>query len=87
MSPFLPAYAEHMNVHICTGVPALTLYSGETVIIDFGQGLWFVNRMEKLLIKPNQCRKFGIQICNEPINPHRRMGIEVSEDLFIPMKM
>ena len=87
MSTLLPEYAEHMNVPICTGVTALTLDSGEVVIMEFGQCLWFGNRTEKSLIKPNQCKKFGIQICNNPTNPHRNMGIEASEDLFIQMKM
>ena len=76
-----------MNVPICTGVTALKLDSGEVVILEFGKGLWFGNRMEKSLIKPNQCRKFVIQICYDPTDPHRKLGIEASEDLFIPMTM
>ena len=43
--------------------------------------------MEKSLIKPNQCQKFGIQICNDPTDPNRNIGIEESEDLFISMTM
>ena len=82
MSPFLQEYAEQTNVPICTGVTALTLDSGEVVILEFGKGLWFGNRMKKLLINPNQCQKFGI-----PTDPHRKLGIEESEDLFIPMTM
>ena len=76
-----------MNVHICKGFTALALDSGEVVILEFVQGLWFVNRMEKSLINPNQCQKFGIQICNDPTNPHRKLVIEASEDLLIPMTM
>ena len=87
MSPFLPEYAEHMNVTIYTGVNSLALDSWEVVILEFVQGLWFGNRMEKLLINPNQCRKFGIQICDDPTNPHRKLGVEASEDLFVPMKI
>ena len=86
MSPFLPEYTEQMNVTICTGVTALTLDSGEVVILDFGKGLWFGNRMETSLINPNQCRKFGIKICDDPTDPHRKLGIETSEDLVTPMK-
>ena len=78
MSTFLPEYTEQMNVTIFTGVTTLKLDSGEVVILEFGQGLWFGNRMEKSLIKPNQCQKFGIQICNEPTNLHRKLGIEAS---------
>ena len=76
-----------MNVPICTDVTDLKLYLGEVVILEFGKGLWFGNRTEKLLIKPNQCRKLGIQICNDPTDPHRNLRIEALEDLSIPMKM
>ena len=76
MFPFLPEYAEHMHVPICTGVTDLTLDSGEVAILEFEQGLWFGNRMEKSLINPNQCQKFGIQICDDPTNTHRKLVIE-----------
>ena len=76
-----------MNLPICTGVTSLTIYSGELVILEFEQGLWFGNGMEKSMINPNQCQKFGIKICDDPTNPHRNMGIEAPEELFIPMTM
>ena len=65
-----------MNVPIFTGVTYLTLDSGDVVILEFGQGLWFGNSMEKSLINPNQCRRFGIQIYDDLTDPHRNMGIE-----------
>ena len=43
--------------------------------------------MEKSLINPNQCQKFGVLIYDDPTNPHRNLVIEASEDLFIPMTM
>ena len=76
-----------MNLPICTCVTDVTLYSGEVIILEFGQGLWFGNRMERALINPNQCQKFGIQICNDPTDPHRKLVVEASEYLFIPMTM
>ena len=84
---FLPEYSEQTNVHICTCVTDLTLDSGKVVILEFEQGLWFGNTMEKSLINPNQCQKFGIQICNDPTDPHRKLVIEASEDLLIPTTM
>ena len=48
MSPFLPEYAEQMNKPIFTGVTALAIDSGEVVILEFGQGLWFGKRTEPL---------------------------------------
>ena len=87
MYQFLPEYTEQMNAQVCACVTDLTLGSGEVVILEFGQVLWFGNRIEKSLINPNQFQKFGIKICDDPTNPHRNPGIEASEDLFILMKM
>ena len=56
----------------------MTLDSVEVVILELGKGLWFGNRIEKSLINPNQCRKFRIKICNDPTNPHKKLGIELS---------
>ena len=84
---FLPEYTEHKNVPICICVTVLILYSGEVLMLEFWQGLWFGKRMEKLLINPNQCQHFEIQICDDPTDPHRNLGIKSSEHLFIPMKM
>ena len=39
------------------------------------------------MIKQYQYRKFGIQICNGLTNQHRKLVIEASEDLLIPMAM
>ena len=78
MSPFLSEYSEHMNVPILTVVTALTLDSGEVEIMEFGQGWWFGNRMERSLINPDKYRKFGIQIYDDPTDPHRNMVNEAS---------
>ena len=71
-----------MNIPICNNVTTLTLDSGGVLILEFGQGLWFGNRMVKMLINPNKCQKFGIQICDYTTDLHRKFVIEVSEDLF-----
>ena len=79
MSLFHPEYTERVNVPIFTGVTALTLYSVEVVILEFGQGLWFGNRIEKSLINPKQCQKFGIQIYDNPTDPYRKLKDELVE--------
>ena len=65
----------------------MTLDSEEVVILEFGQGLWVGNRMEKSLINLNQRQKFWIKICNDPTDPYRKLVIETSEDLLISMAM
>ena len=63
----------------------MTFDSMEAGILEFGEGFWFGNKMENSLINPNQCQQFGIQKCNDPTDPHRKLIIESSEELFIPM--
>ena len=57
--PFLEEYAHQEDIQICTAVTAYDTDEGETIILQFGQGLWFGNRMARSLINPNQCRHFG----------------------------
>ena len=51
MSPFLLKYTEQVNIPTSTVVPELTLNSVEVVILQFGQVLWFGNRMKKITDK------------------------------------
>ena len=87
VAPFLAEYSEQMNIQICTGATAHTLENGELVILLFGQGLWFGNRMYKSLINPYQCRAYGIPLCDDPTDPNRRLGIEAAGDCFIELDM
>ena len=61
--------------------------SGEVIIIIFGQGLWFGNRVEKTLIRPNKCLYFGIPICDEPNDQPGSQGIEEYFNTHITMSM
>jgi len=87
VSPFLSEYDSVTDVPICTAATAVDLESGETVILEFGQGLWFGDRMEHSLINPNQCRSYGIRICNDPTDGYRTLGMELSDDHVIPFSM
>ena len=88
VSPFLDELGSTENIDICTGATAWTHPSGEVFILVFGQGLWFGNRMEKSLINPNQCRAYGVSLCDDPTDPHRDLGFySEPDDLFIPMSM
>ena len=62
VSLLLEKLPEKMNIPICSAGTAYTLGSGETVILVFGKGLLFGNRMYRLLINPNQCRYYGILV-------------------------
>ena len=87
VAPFLAEYSEQVNIPICTGTTAYTLETGETVILVFGQGLWFGNRMEKSLINPYQCRSYGISLCDDPTDEYRSLGIAADNITFVPLEM
>ena len=87
VAPFLDEYQEQEEVQICTAATAFDTTHGETIILRFGQGLWFGNRMDKSLLNPNQCRFFGIPICDDPTDPYRQIGINAPDDMFIPFEM
>ena len=80
MSPYLSEYDSLSDIPICTAATAVDLDSGETIILEFGQGLWFGERMEHSLINPNQCRSFGIRVCDDPTDGNRKLGMELSDD-------
>ena len=88
VNPFVDDLGSSEAVEICTAGTAWDTADGETVILVFGQGLWFGERMPKSLINPNQCRAFGISLCDDPTDPHRALGMYDHEnDLDIPMVM
>ena len=87
VSPYLSEYDSITDIPICTAATAVELASGETIILEFGQGLWFGNRMEHSLINPNQCRAFGINICDDPTDDNRIFGMELSDDYVVPFTM
>ncbi|KAL7538438.1 hypothetical protein ACHAXR_011703 [Thalassiosira sp. AJA248-18] len=41
--------------------------------------------MDHSLINPNQIRHYGIPVCDDPYDPHRKLGIEHHE-MFIPFE-
>ena len=86
VSPFLSSYENTENVKVCTAATAYTNEHGRTYIMIFGQGLWFGEKMEKSLINPNQCRDFGVQVCDDPTDPNRKLGY-YPEIEFMPMTM
>jgi hypothetical protein len=75
VAPFLGEYDALDDVPICSALTAVTLDTGETIILRLGQSLDFHTRMDKTLINPNQVRSFGILLCDDPTDPYRELGI------------
>jgi len=74
VSPYLSEYDSITNIPICTAATAVDMDSGETIILKFGQGLWFGDRLNHSLINPNQCRSYGISVCDDPTDQNRDIG-------------
>ena len=45
VSPYLSEYDSVEDIPICTAATAVDLDSGETIILEFGHGLWFGDRL------------------------------------------
>lgn len=67
VSPYLSEYGSVNDIPICTVATAVELDSSETIILVFGQGLWFGGRLNRSLINPKQCRSYGISACDDPL--------------------
>ena len=72
--PFLLEYNDTKSVELCSAVTSCTANGVKVYPLIFGQGLWFGEIMELSLINLNQCRDFGMQICDDPTDPNRGMG-------------
>jgi len=86
VSPYLSEYDSITDIPICTAATAVDMDSGETIILEFGQGLWFGNRLNHSLINPNQCRSYGISVCDDPTDKHQVIGMELSDNYFLPFR-
>ena len=72
---------------IVTCETAIELENKLTVILVFGQGLWFGYRMDNILINPNQCIHYGILVRDDPTNNYRDLRLAIDDNLFILMGM
>jgi hypothetical protein len=88
VSPFSEQYDKMVNVPVASAATAWDdTDTGETTILLFHQGLWFGDNLTNSLINPNQCRSFGIDICDDPFDSNRTIGIiDTLTDFTIPME-
>lgn len=85
---FMDGLGSAERIEICTGATAWDSEHGETLILIFGQGLWFGNQMNKSLVNPNQCRAYGISVCDDPFDPYSELGFyDNASETNIPMEM
>ena len=76
VSPFIDDYKPLSSVPIVTACTAWdNPNTGQTFILEFHQSLWFGSKLENSLINPNQCRNYGVSICDDPFDPNRSLSI------------
>ncbi len=51
-------------------------YTGKTTILEFIQGLWLGDTMQQSLVKPDQCKIVRIDLCDNPFDKYRKLGIK-----------
>ena len=83
VSPYSDEYKAMTNVPVAH---AATAYddpvTGQTTILIFNNGLWFGTKLTDSLISPNQCRSFGVDICDDPWDKHRGLRLRYPDEGF-----
>jgi hypothetical protein len=78
VTPFLDEYDSMTNVEVCGAATAWDdPITGHASILEFHQGLWFGPKLPNSLINPNQCRMFGMSLCDDPFDPCRKLPCNV----------
>jgi hypothetical protein len=89
ISPFAGEHNSMTNVKVCGVATAWDdPLTGHASILEFHQGLWFGLKLPNSLINPNQCRLFGVSLCDNPVDPHRKLEMHDTETgTTIPLSM
>lgn len=83
VSGFHPGMDAIQNVPVKTCATAYDHSDGETIILEFGQALWFGDDLEHSLLSPNQARLFYHEVCLNPkqySNGQSMHGISCEDD-------
>ena len=76
VTPFKESYEPERDVPIASAATAFdNPETGETVMLMVNEGLWFGDTMSHSLLNPNQCRLHGIDLCDDPFDKYRSLGI------------
>jgi hypothetical protein len=79
VSPFTEHYKALYDIKIASVATTWDdPFTGETTMLIFHEALWFGHNTYELydsLINPNQCRAYGISICDNPFDPTRPLGL------------
>ena len=80
------SYTPATNVPIVNGATAYDdPTSGKTFILLFNEALFYGEKMDHSLFNPNQMRKFGIPVWDNPFDHERPFSIQALWNLEIPL--
>lgn len=83
VSGFHQSFESLRDIPIAQVATAVTLESGETVILVINEALYFGNEMNHSLINPNQIRSNRIDVSDNPYDRDKDFGI-THDECFIP---
>mgnify|MGYP001801849192 CR=1 FL=1 len=87
VDPFLDTYESTNGVHVVTAATAITLDGGDPLYLVMSSALWFGDKMEHSLFNGNIVRDSGLDLCTDPYDPHRELGIrDRDRGLFVPLQ-
>ena len=87
VSPFSETYEAMTNIPIATcAAVVMDPDTGKEYLLVFHQMLWFGSSMPISLIQTNQCSAFGVEICDNPTDSSRSLGMQLSEDFLFPFQ-
>ena len=73
------SYSPATNIPFVTGATAYDDPNlGKTFILIFNEALFYGNKMDHSLFKPNQLRKFGVLVWDNPFDHERPFSIQAS---------
>lgn len=84
--PYDKAYQPIENVPIVTGATAFDdEITGQTYILIINEALYYGSKLDHSLINPNQFRAYGIPFWDNPYDKDRKLCIEATSELTIPL--
>ena len=87
VDPFLDSYTTTTGVDVVTAAMAVQLSAGDVLYLVSSAALWFGDQMEISLLNGNILRDAGIELCTDPHNPYRELGIwDRARGLHVPLQ-
>ena len=86
VDPFLDSYDTTSDVQVVKAATAVQLSADEVIYLVSSASLWFGDKLEHSLFNANIARDSGLEVCTDPTDPNRPLGIrDRGRGLMVPM--